>query len=240
VERLAGFMAPTVFAITNQGSIDASFNDFMFTVSPIISSYEYTIRGFGAGDRIAGPVGLTPTISDQNSFTDGAVTVQFAKDGNVVKLRLTGLTAVQDGAIFRVEDLNTVFGAGSFGSSEGVVPVLPTPVTPNPGARISQAITGQGSFNAALSDVTFGISAISSSYSYTIAGFGVGDRIVGPTGESATLADQSSFTDGKVTIQYAKGGNVVKVTLTGLTEAQDSAIFTVGDLNQVFGVDSFG
>ena len=226
-------------AIAGQGSIDASSSNFMFTVSPIASSYVYTIRGFDVGDRIVGPAGLTPTISDQNSFTDGTVAVQFAKDGNVVKLRLTGLTAVQDGAIFRVEDLNTVFGAGSFGSSDGVVPSLPTPVTPNPSERVSQAITGQGSFNAALSDVTFGIGAISSSYSYTIAGFGAGDRIVGPAGESPTLADQSSFTDGIVTIQYAKGGNVVKVTLTGLTEAQDGAIFSAGDLNQVFGGDSF-
>jgi len=51
--------------------------------------------------------------------------------------------------------------------------------------------------------------------------------------------DQSSFTDGSISLQYASGGNVVKITLTGLTATQDSAIFGASDLNTVFGPGTF-
>ena len=226
-------------AITGSGSFNALTSDVTFRLPAITSSYTYTIAGFGAGDRIVGPAGETATLADQSSFTDGSLSVQYAKGGNVVKVTLTGLTAAQDASIFSVADLNTVFGAESFGAAGDTVPIVPGPVTSSPSGRVNLTITGSGSFNALTSDVTFSLPAITSSYTYTIAGFGAGDRIVGPAGETATLADQSSFTDGSLSVQYAKGGNVVKVTLTGLTAAQDASIFSVADLNTVFGAGSF-
>jgi len=54
-----------------------------------------------------------------------------------------------------------------------------------------------------------------------------------------TIADQTSFSDGTVSLQYKSGDNIAKITLTGLTTAQDSLIFGVNDLNTVFGAGSF-
>ncbi|NDG30642.1 hypothetical protein EB118_11295, partial [bacterium] len=67
-------------------------------------------------------------------------------------------------------------------------------------------------------DTTYTVSP-TGSYDYAISGFGAGDKIVGPTGVIPTIADQVSFTDGRVSLQYANAGNVTKIRLSGLTAA---------------------
>jgi len=99
--------------IAEPGSFDASKADITFTLPAIIGSYTYAISGFDNKDRIVGPAGITATITDQESFTDGSVTLRYALAGNVVRVTLTGLTSEQDGAILSTSDLNTYFGAGT-------------------------------------------------------------------------------------------------------------------------------
>jgi len=116
--------------------------------------------------------------------------------------------------------------------------VVPTQVDTSlkaPSGRLNTSITGAGTSNAATGDTTFTLGPITSSYTHTIAGFGAGDKIVGPAGVLASVADQTSFTDGSLSLQYASGGNIVKITLTGLTAAQDGGVFGPSDLNTVFG-----
>lgn len=76
-------------------------------------------------------------------------------------------------------------------------------------------------------------------YSYQISGFGVGDKLVGPTDNVPSIIN-SSFTDGNVTIEYAANGQTLQITLTGLTNEQDGSLFFAGDFNTVFGVGAFG
>ncbi|NBY54965.1 MAG: hypothetical protein EBQ48_06310, partial [Betaproteobacteria bacterium] len=150
--------------INGSGGFNSSTGDVSFSLAPINSSYIYSITGFGIGDRIISPGAAPVAISDQTSFVDGVVSLQYATGGHIVKVVLTGLSVAQDSAIFGVSDLDKVFGPGSFISLSD---------------RVNTAITGSGSFNALTSDVTFRLPAITSSYTYTIAGFGAGDRIVG-------------------------------------------------------------
>lgn len=118
----------------------------------------------------------------------------------------------------------------------------PPPPTPPAGTPVAQnvAVSATGNVSeTAATNTTYTVAPVTSSYIYSIVGFGLGDKIVGPAGVSATVTDQASFTDGSLSLQFASGGNIVKVTLTGLTAAQDSAIFGAADLNSVFGAGTF-
>jgi hypothetical protein len=49
----------------------------------------------------------------------------------------------------------------------------------------------------------------------------------------------SSFSDGKVTLEDAQSGQVAQVILAGLTPAQDALLFGPSDLNTVLGAGTF-
>ena len=135
-----------------------------------------------------------------------------------------------------------MFLGGALVSSAAAGTVIPVEVDNAlraPSDRVNVSVTGAGNFNAATGDLTFNLATITSGYNYAIAGFNAGDRIVSPLGTLVTIADQTSFSDGTVSLQYKSGDNIAKITLTGLTTAQDSLIFGVNDLNTVFGAGSF-
>jgi len=104
------------------------------------------------------------------------------------------------------------------------------------GTATPVAVSAANTVSAAGSDFAYSIAM--GNYAYSINGFSAGDKIVSPTGVTGTLAN-SSFTDGNATVQYAANGQIVTVTLTGLSPAQDSALFSTGDLNTVFGAGTF-
>jgi hypothetical protein len=95
------------------------------------------------------------------------------------------------------------------------------------------AVSTTGTDNAATANKTYTIAA-GSSYTYTISGFGTGDKLVFPAGNTPTV-NNISFTDGIVDVQYALNGNTVTVKLTGFTNAQDITLNFISDFNTVFG-----
>jgi Ca2+-binding RTX toxin-like protein len=94
------------------------------------------------------------------------------------------------------------------------------------------AVSGDGSSNASLLTTDYTVAA--GSYTYTIAGFGDDDSIDFPDSNAATV-NNVSFTDGSVDLQWADAGNVVTITLTGLTNDQDIVLNSVDDFNTLFG-----
>jgi len=98
--------------VSAAGTDNASAANKSYSISPLTSTYDYTITGFATGDKVFSPVGVTPTVVN-NSFTDGNVTIQYASSGNVVRIILTGLTAAQDGQLYSASQFNVVFGAGT-------------------------------------------------------------------------------------------------------------------------------
>ena len=104
--------APTTqtVSVSADGSSDAS--SLASTYNFTAGTYEYTIAGFNDGDVIDLPTGMTPTIIN-TSFSDTNLTVQWAYNGDVITINLTGIPSADDGNIYGVTSFNTAFGAGS-------------------------------------------------------------------------------------------------------------------------------
>jgi hypothetical protein len=214
------------------------------------------IFGTSGGETVSLSRGVSSVDLDQNvervQFVDLPISaLRFQQQGNrllvydaTTLLARVPLQGDDDGTLITTNEGTMQAKVSAAGMRLGgslVSSVTPSNVVPlqidttAKGGRISAPITSTGTFNAATGDVTFSLASVTSSYDYTIAGFGAGDRIVGPSGVTPTITDQGSFTDGSLSVQYVSGGNVVKITLTGLTAAQDSAIFGIPFLNSVFG-----
>jgi hypothetical protein len=97
-------------AVSADGSSDAS--SLASTYNFTAGTYAYTIAGFNDGDILDLPTGITPTIIN-TSFSDTNLTVQWAYDGDVITINLTGIPSADDGNIYGVTSFNTAFGAGS-------------------------------------------------------------------------------------------------------------------------------
>lgn len=235
---------PTPVAVAAAGTTDAVTGDFAFNVAA--GEFTYNVAGFNAGDAIDFPAANAPTVKNTN-FTDGVVDLQYAADGKVATLHLTGLTAAQDAAIFSVNSFNTVFGANSL-TNTGTGVVAPSTggttgggtttggTTTGPKAPVeTKAISAAGATDVAAkaTQLDFG----SGTYNATVTGFS-GDDVLNFPDDVAATVKNSNFTDGNVDVQWAANGQVVTVTLTGLTAAQDSAIYSFNSFNNAFGAGS--
>lgn len=107
-----GFVIPArATAVTAAGTDDASAADVTYTVTP--GNYTYSIAGFGTGDKIDFPADTDPTVLN-TGFTDGVVDILWENAGISTTIRLTGLTATQDGGLnFIPDDFTDAFGAGT-------------------------------------------------------------------------------------------------------------------------------
>lgn len=82
------------------------------TYTMTAGEYVYSIAGFGKGDKLVFPATQTPTVNNSD-FTDGMVDVQWSFGGQTIIVRLTGLTAEQDIALYSANSFNNHFGEGS-------------------------------------------------------------------------------------------------------------------------------
>ena len=97
--------------VFNTGTTSAIGGDFDYMLA--MGSYSYQISGFGSGDKIISPAGVSGTLVNA-SPTDGVASIQYVSGGQTVSITLTGLTTAQDSALHGTTDLNTVFGLGVF------------------------------------------------------------------------------------------------------------------------------
>ena len=89
---------------TNDASTLASTYNFT------AGTYTYTVTGFASGDVLNFPDENTATIINTD-FTDNAVIVQWAYNGSVIQVNLTGLGV--DSGIYGLTSFNTAYSAGS-------------------------------------------------------------------------------------------------------------------------------
>lgn len=235
-------------SVFEAGSYDAAGADVGFQV--VAGEYTYNIANFGAGDQIDFPAVTTPTVKNTN-FTDGVVDLQYAADGKVTLIHLTGLTAAQDTALYSVNQFNKAVADGGFGANTitnfgtGVAGTPSTPTTPTtptepttpaakaPEVTVPVSAAGTTDVAAKATQLDFG----SGNYNATVTGFGTDDVLNFPDDVKATVKN-SNFTDGNVDVQWAANGQVVLVTLTGLTPAQDASLYSTNAFNNVFGAGS--
>lgn len=94
--------------ISDVGNSDASAGNSLFKIA--YGEYVHSIAGFGKGDVIDFPDGQTPTLKNSD-LTDGKIDLQYATNGQVTLITLTGLE--NDGLLYSINSFNAVFGEGS-------------------------------------------------------------------------------------------------------------------------------
>ena len=111
---------------SNTMPFDASAGNVHFTVAE--GNYTYSIANFGKGDVLQFPKASTATVSNPVG-TDGTVTLQYANNGNIAVVNLSGLTAAQDTSVYSLKSFQDLFGASSIANT-GTGAVVDLPVTP--------------------------------------------------------------------------------------------------------------
>ena len=229
---------PTQVAVSaaNTTPFDASKVANIFNVAE--GDYTYNITGFSDDDAVYFPAANTASVKNSD-FADGNVDLQYANNGKVALIHLSGLTPAQDAALYSTSAFNTLFGTDTIGIVGVTTPAATTPVTPvtpvTPAATSTKAVNAAGNGDAVTGDVQFDLTA--GDYTYTIANFAKGDVLKFPAGQTPTVKN-NDFADGSVDVQYASNGTVTHVILTGLTAATDSAIYSTNSFISTFGAGS--
>ena len=213
--------------------------NYAFTVNE--GTYALSIANFGAGDTIAFKGTSAPSLSVSNADygigTDGSVVItgSFAGTNGIVDLTVKNLLVAQDSAIRSEASFNTVFGSGS----------LTTAGTPLSGSSSSVSIASANSstvFDATGSNVAYTISE--GNYSTTITNFTAGDSIkfsgTSAASLSVTNADYGLGKDGTIliTATFPDSGNIIDLSVKGLTATADAQIRSDTSFNTVFGTSS--
>ena len=192
--------------------------DFRFLTTPSV----------GAQVLLASTGAVVVTMPSLNqdatvAFTNGSATLvqtggsAFALGGQAISTSAASSFVSSALAGFNPSDVSTV-GASSAGGT----------VTVN-AAGFSGAGGGNFTYNIA-----------SGTYTYSIAGFGVGDKLAFFAGASLAIVPDANDNDGIQSLTATNIGTaaVTTITLTGLSAAQDQALFNVPSFNTLFGAGS--
>jgi hypothetical protein len=172
-------------------------------------NYNLTIAGFNTGDKLNIFSGAVLNLINDTDQTDG-IQVFTATDSiknTTATITLTGLTGSQDAALFNITSFDTVFGANTL------------------------VLNNAGSSDTSVYSITAGNSR-------TIAGFVPGNKLSFFSGAALNVVNDDLLpSDGiqELTASDPVSGSVATITLTGLTNAQDSGIFNIPSFNTVFG-----
>jgi VCBS repeat-containing protein len=199
----------TVTGVNDAPTLDATTTKAFSVVSGAASKFTISATDVDAGDKLTATLSTGPS----NGTIDLATNTYTAKAG------------------FTGTDTFTVKVTDTAGASVSQVVTVTITAPPSQNATISAA----GTTDATTGNNTYTV--VQGNYNHTITGFAAGDKIVGP-GNYGTL-ENASFTDGKAVIQFATGGQITQIELTGLTNAQDAQLFGTSDLNTVFGAGTF-
>jgi hypothetical protein len=192
------------------------------TVTLTLAPTTGTLNPTGTADFTQMAAGVT-TLTQSVATANGPVTFTLTPASDSVPeataevftptFSLTGATSVVGGTV-------TVIDAG------GSTPV---------------PVTAAGTFNASLGNIIFNIGAVASTYAYTVANFSAGDVLNFGTlngGAIPGIVNDVDQTDGIQSYALTLPAGTVTITLTGLTAAQDAAIFNVTSFNAEFGAGS--
>ena len=192
-------------------------------------TYAALISGFAAGDKLHFFPGASVTVLPDTNQTDGIqqLTASDPTTGATATITLSNLTSTQDATLFNVASFDTLFGTNTVIVDAAIVaPVLPTTVNLSATTLSGTGTTAVDTFNVA-----------SGTYNATINSFGNGDKLNFFTGASITVLPDTNQTDGiqQVSAADSTTGSTTTLTFTGLTAAQDAALFNLASFNSTFG-----
>lgn len=119
----------------------------------------------------------------------------------------------------------------------GLLATGSTGVTPTP--TTSTINVSSTSTTATLTSAADTIVFAAGNYDVTLSGFAVGDKIDLPATFLTTLnLSNTSATDGTIVLQSDDGTNVINITLTGISNANDLSTYSIDAFKSVFGATS--
>ena len=183
------------------------------------------------------------TVTGSKGFTTADITVSTLNTIKIVAGSKTGalvLTAVSDATTEGAETVTVTLGAvanvklGVVTQSTIINDTSLTATVPVNTAPINISATLLTGTATAAADV-FNIA--SGNYTATIAGFNNGDKLTFFSGASVSMLSDANNADKtqQFQIEDPATGNTAIITLTGLTDAQDAALFTKASFDLVFG-----
>ena len=216
----------SVTTANTEPGYDASTAAVKLAVHPT-TTFTYNVANFAVGDKLLFDDGTAISLIN-TSGTDGTLDVVGSLNGQAVTVHLTGIAAASDGAIFGVNSFNTVFGFGSLVLANGDVVVQPS--------EVSVTLSNATPYDASTAVIVFNVHP-TVTFTYNIAKFSAGDKLVFDDGTAISLINTSG-TDGTLDAVGSLNGQAVTVHLTGIAAASDGAIFGVNSFNTVFGFGS--
>jgi methionine-rich copper-binding protein CopC len=209
--------------VSNTGNMNAGDQKIKFNF--LSGNYVYGIANFGSDDSLIFPMGQTVTIKNED-FTDHKLELHWALKGNEITVILSNLTPEQDKALLPLSNINSVFSnnaALTYSATE------PTPVNTAKAVTIS----ADGSQNASIGNIAFTISA--GDYNFTISDFSTGDSLHFPIENKPSVLN-TSFTNGFAELHWTSSdGQEAIITLTGLSNQQDTGLLFPSSFNTIFG-----
>lgn len=211
----AGNITPVTAAVVTPGA----------TLSASVASVDegsavtFTLANQAAGTYNVTVTGTGITTGDYTTVTS----VTVGADG-------TGTFAIDATADATTEGAETMLVSVA-GLSQSVV-INDTSLNGTPTASVAVTTTGSVTDTAAI-NTTYTVTA-GTNYTYNIAGFGAGDKLVFPAGNTPSVVNDD-WADGIVDLTYASSGTVTTIHLTGLSTANDGALNDLAGFNTVFG-----
>ena len=180
------------------------------------------------------------TVTGSTGFTTADITVSTLNTIKIVAGSKTGtlvLTAVSDVTTESVAETVTVTLGAAAGVLAGATTTVTTTIndtslTATVPVNISATLlTGTATAAADVFNIASG------NYTATIAGFNNGDKLTFFSGASVSMLSDANNADKtqQFQIEDPATGNTAIITLTGLTDAQDAALFTKASFDLVFG-----
>jgi Ca2+-binding RTX toxin-like protein len=193
-------------------------------------TYNATINGFSAGDKLNLFLGASVTVTSDTNQTDGiqVFTVDDSVTGAKANITLTGLTAAQDANLFNVSSFNSVFGAGT---------ILDTGTGSKPSTfaiTASAAIVNEGDF--ARFDVSTTNVSAGSALAYTLTGSAInGVDYVTPGTLTIDANGKGSLTVQTKTDNLTEGAETLVLNINGVSASMlinDSSTMLLGMLRE--------
>lgn len=209
VDAVAGDKAVDLSKIvTGETVVDASGNVLSTTN---VASAVNVILGTTLG---AASTVVQPTVATVGSTTTPTAPNINTTTGATTVTTNTGLTGITNGT-----------------STTGTT----TPTNPTTGTTVAVSAANTTAYDASATNVTFNVA--SGNYTYNINGFGSGDKLAFATGQALSITNNSG-SDGVIDITGTANGQLVTIHLTGVSAAQDGAVFSVDSFNTAFGSGS--
>lgn len=208
-----GVVGTTATLTPSAASVDEASSVTFTLANQAAGTYNVSVTGTGitAGDYTVTSTPVTVGADGTGTFTVNATADVTTEGAETMSVSVAGLSQ------------SVVINDTSMGGT----------ITPTTAAV---AISAEGSHIDAGNTVntTYNITA-GTNYTYTISGFGSGDKLVFPAGNTPSVVNDD-WADGIVDLTYASNGTVTTIHLTGLSGTQDAALNDTTGFNTVFSI----